>query len=178
MGLTLARNLPLAGEVCLTEQAYGGALDHLRVNVERNREAGMPGIGVVTTAACDWSQLQGDGGYGCCAGNIAVSAPGVTVAGAERVAGAESCGGDVRLYKCNQQPRMGQQQHQEQEQQHQEQQQDGAQPLESAASTAVAPAACSSSSDTADLARLLSSRWDLIVGSDLVRIGPSGQHIS
>ena len=52
LGLTIARNLPAAAEVCLTEQEDGGALDHLRLNVQQNIH--LPGIQCVTVAACDW----------------------------------------------------------------------------------------------------------------------------
>lgn len=55
LGLTLARNLPHAAEVCLTEQAYGGALDHLRLNVAANVQ--LPHMGSVTCCACDWTHF-------------------------------------------------------------------------------------------------------------------------
>lgn len=56
LGLTLAMNLPDAGQVCLTEQASGSALAHLRCNVEANAGR-LPSPAVVTTAACDWTHF-------------------------------------------------------------------------------------------------------------------------
>jgi hypothetical protein len=119
LGLTLARNLPQAGEICLTEQAFGGALDHLRENVDANRAAGTPGAPAVTTAACDWTQAlsggAGDGG----AGDGGAAGGGAPEAG--------SAGGEGQEERC------------------------------------------------ADTARLMSSRWDLILGSDLVGEGGAGR---
>jgi methylase of polypeptide subunit release factors len=40
LSMTLARNLPNA-VVCATEMEYGGALEHLRFNVDENRY-GLP----------------------------------------------------------------------------------------------------------------------------------------
>ncbi|KAK3279615.1 hypothetical protein CYMTET_12507 [Cymbomonas tetramitiformis] len=56
-GLTVARNLPLADRVVLTEQAYGGALDHLVMNVELNRDK-LPSSCAVTAQPCDWTHYQ------------------------------------------------------------------------------------------------------------------------
>jgi len=117
LGLTLARNLSLAAEVCLTEQAHGGALEHLRRNVERNAAAGMPGMNAVTTAACDWTQLQGDGGPAG-AGGSQQAAAGLGARGQQE---ADDDG-------------------------------DGS----------------SDNSGGEDMARLLATKWDVIVGSDLV----------
>ncbi len=55
LGLTLARNLPNAALLCLTEQANGGALAHLQHNVELNRQSLRPMLHAVRTAECDWS---------------------------------------------------------------------------------------------------------------------------
>lgn len=55
LGLTVARNCPQAAEVCLTEQAYGGALQHLRTNVAAN--ATLPNMGMVSCCACDWTHF-------------------------------------------------------------------------------------------------------------------------
>jgi hypothetical protein len=125
--LALARRLPAAGEVCLTEQGYGGALAHLRLNVAANR--GMPGFGRVTTADCDWVKVLGDddeeqGGGGKVGAGAGES---VAKATAEAEAAADNSGetGDT------------------------------------AADEAAAAAA-------ADAARLLGTRWDYIIGSDLV----------
>lgn len=52
--MTVARNVPTLGRVCLTEMEQGGALDHLRYNVDLNHEL----LGSrVETAACDWSLI-------------------------------------------------------------------------------------------------------------------------
>ncbi|KAF5833806.1 hypothetical protein DUNSADRAFT_9753 [Dunaliella salina] len=51
LGLTIARNT-LASLICLTEQAEGGALSWCRLNVEKNRH--LPNSGVVRTCECDW----------------------------------------------------------------------------------------------------------------------------
>lgn len=56
LGLTVARNTPGAAEVCLTEQAYGGALQHLQLNVLAN--AHLPHMGSVTCCACDWTHME------------------------------------------------------------------------------------------------------------------------
>ncbi len=53
LGLTLARNLPDAALVCITEQPHGGALEHLRANVAANR-ARLPTSVRVEVCACDW----------------------------------------------------------------------------------------------------------------------------
>ncbi|KAL4536800.1 hypothetical protein Ndes2437B_g06204 [Nannochloris sp. 'desiccata'] len=53
LGITVARNLPNANIVCLTEQEDGGALSWLRHNVELNRNRGLP-LDAVTVQPCDW----------------------------------------------------------------------------------------------------------------------------
>jgi hypothetical protein len=55
LGLTVARNCPQAAEVCLTEQAYGGALQHLRTNVAAN--ATLPNMESISCCACDWTHF-------------------------------------------------------------------------------------------------------------------------
>lgn len=61
VGVVLARNLPLAARIVVTEQEEGGGLDHLRHNLELNREQDEggslnPGL---QAFACDWT-LYGD----------------------------------------------------------------------------------------------------------------------
>jgi predicted nicotinamide N-methyase len=58
LGLLVARNTPAAAEVCLTEQAYGGALQHLRLNVQANTH--LPNMASVMTCACDWTHFMDD----------------------------------------------------------------------------------------------------------------------
>jgi|AntAceMinimDraft_5_1070358.scaffolds.fasta_scaffold215551_1 hypothetical protein len=65
MGMVLARNLPRAHTVCLTEMAAGGALAWLTRNVAANtaraaeRGAQLWPEGRLTVAQCDWSKYQG-----------------------------------------------------------------------------------------------------------------------
>lgn len=54
LGVTVARNLPAAALVCLTEQE--GGLNWLRHNVELNRQRGLP-LGNVAVQACDWLEF-------------------------------------------------------------------------------------------------------------------------
>jgi hypothetical protein len=42
--------------VCLTEQAFGGALQHLRRNAAANMH--LPNMGSVTCCACDWTHFN------------------------------------------------------------------------------------------------------------------------
>jgi hypothetical protein len=51
LGMTIARNLPLA-TVCMTEMEEGGALEHLEYNLALNP------LENVSTAACDWALWQ------------------------------------------------------------------------------------------------------------------------
>lgn len=60
LGVTVARNLPAAALVCLTEQE--GGLGWLNHNVQLNATRGLP-LGHVRVQACDW-QEYGDGGGG------------------------------------------------------------------------------------------------------------------
>jgi len=53
LGATVARNLPNAALVCLTEQEDGGACDWLRHNIQTNRERGVP-LDAVIVQPCDW----------------------------------------------------------------------------------------------------------------------------
>ena len=53
LGATLARNLPEASLVCLSEQEEGGACDWLRHNVQLNRNNGLP-LDTVRVEPCDW----------------------------------------------------------------------------------------------------------------------------
>lgn len=59
LGNTLARNLPEAALVCLTEQEEGGACDWLRHNVELNQNHGLP-LNAVQVEPCDWLRYAGD----------------------------------------------------------------------------------------------------------------------
>ena len=141
LGMTLARNLPNAGEVCVTEMAFGGALAHLRANVAANAAAGLPNIGVVTAAELDWLQLR----------NRAMAAAAARDGGG----GAEEDGGEAATSGAGAQQQQGGDGQQQREQQ---QQQPPPRSYE-----------CSDGAgDGADLARLLASRWDFVVGSDLV----------
>eukprot|EP00041_Stephanoeca_diplocostata_P017245 m.343913 g.343913 ORF g.343913 m.343913 type:complete len:284 (+) comp20638_c0_seq2:310-1161(+) len=55
LGMTVARNVPTLGRMCLTEMEKGGALDHLRYNVGLNHDL----LGsTVETAPCDWSLID------------------------------------------------------------------------------------------------------------------------
>ncbi|KAF6263177.1 putative methyltransferase-domain-containing protein [Scenedesmus sp. NREL 46B-D3] len=56
LGMLVARNTPAAAEVCLTEQAFGGALEHLRHNVQANMH--LPNMATVTTCA-HWDVIIG-----------------------------------------------------------------------------------------------------------------------
>ena len=58
LGVTVARNLPDAALVCLTEQE--GGLAHLASNVALNAERGLR-LGHVRVQPCDW-RVYGDGG--------------------------------------------------------------------------------------------------------------------
>ncbi|GFR44306.1 hypothetical protein Agub_g5518, partial [Astrephomene gubernaculifera] len=63
LGMTLARNLPHAGKVVLTEQEAGGGLAWLAHNVSLNSH--LPGVGrAVQVAACDWLEYGGVAGAG------------------------------------------------------------------------------------------------------------------
>jgi hypothetical protein len=53
LGITVARNLPNANIICLTEQEDGGACSWLRHNVNLNRHRGLP-LDSVTVQPCDW----------------------------------------------------------------------------------------------------------------------------
>jgi predicted nicotinamide N-methyase len=61
LGITLARNCPAAGLVCLTEQEEGGACDWLRHNVELNRARGLH-LNAVQVQPCDWLAYSDQGG--------------------------------------------------------------------------------------------------------------------
>lgn len=115
LGLILVRNLPHAAEVCLTEQAFGGALEHLQTNVIANR--GLPNMGSVSCCACDWTHVM---------------LPSVMQAAAAAAAAAR--GSDAV-----------------------EQQQD-----------APHSAGGISQQELLDLHKLLTTRWDVVVGSDLI----------
>lgn len=132
LGLILTRNLPHAAEVCLTEQAYGGALEHLRTNVVAN--AGLPNMGSVSCCACDWTHFM---------------QPSVQMQAAAAAAAARDGGEAVQ-----QQLQSGQQE--QQQLGHPEGEQDDASP------SAVSPG------ELLDLHKLLTTRWDVIVGSDLI----------
>jgi len=58
----------LAHKVCVTEMAFGGALEHLEHNVELNRAKLAAPLSQLTAADCDWSlwtqSAAGDGGGG------------------------------------------------------------------------------------------------------------------
>ncbi|EFJ39977.1 hypothetical protein VOLCADRAFT_100272 [Volvox carteri f. nagariensis] len=54
LGMTLARNLPAAEVVVLTEQEEGRGLDWLRHNLALNTH--LPGMRVVRAEPCDWRQ--------------------------------------------------------------------------------------------------------------------------
>jgi hypothetical protein len=131
LGLTLARNLPAVGEVCLTEQAYGGALNHLRINVAANAAAGMPGIAAVTTAACDWTEVMGCllADAGAAAGPASSGDGG---GGAEERPSSRGKGSGG-MEEC--------------------------------------PSSSGDGTTDSDTARLMSTRWDFVIGSDLV--GPA-----
>ncbi|GLC46774.1 hypothetical protein PLESTB_001660700 [Pleodorina starrii] len=57
LGMTVARNLPAAAVVVLTEQEEGGGLAWLRHNLALN--AHLPGMGVVRAEPCDWRSVAG-----------------------------------------------------------------------------------------------------------------------
>jgi predicted nicotinamide N-methyase len=61
LGITVARNLPNASIVCLTEQEDGGACDWLRHNVELNKNGGLP-LEAVTVQPCDWLKYSPNDG--------------------------------------------------------------------------------------------------------------------
>lgn len=61
LGVTVARNLPAARLVCLTEQA--GGVSWLQHNVELNRGRGLP-LGHVRVQACDWLEFAEPGWQG------------------------------------------------------------------------------------------------------------------
>jgi len=63
LGATLARNLPAAGLVCLTEQESGGGCDWLAHNVARNAARGLP-LAAVRVAPCDWTAYGAGSGAG------------------------------------------------------------------------------------------------------------------
>ena len=69
LGTTLARNLPHAAAVCLTEQEEGGACDWLQHNVGANRRCGLP-LTKVQVKPCDWLQYASE--------DIAATSPGPT----------------------------------------------------------------------------------------------------
>lgn len=56
--MLVARNLPHAGQVCLTEQTCGRALEHLQRNVAANRH--LPNMTAVTVCSCDWTHFLDD----------------------------------------------------------------------------------------------------------------------
>ncbi|GBG00073.1 hypothetical protein Rsub_12770 [Raphidocelis subcapitata] len=173
LGLTLARNLPHAAEVCLTEQAAGGALDHLRANVAAN--AGMPGLGAVTTAACDWTLLQAPGGSGdagrrggggeAAGGEHAADQPqaaavAVSAIAAAAEAAAVAAAASAAPVGLETTPA-------------------GGAAVQIAAAPAPGAAACGGEAAAAadpDMARLLSARWDFVIGSDLV-YNEAGTHM-
>lgn len=61
LGATVARNLPFAGLVCLTEQQGGGGCDWLAHNVARNAARGLP-LAAVRVTPCDWTAYGGAAG--------------------------------------------------------------------------------------------------------------------
>lgn len=157
LGMLVARNLPHAAEVCLTEQAYGGALEHLCRNVEANRH--LPNMLSVTTCSCDWTHFMNDKLVQQVRAGAHQSPPAV----AERPDNA------VQLKE-----------QQQQEQQHgQQQEQQLCKPtgvqlgFVAAGNTAAAAELHEvpevlSPAELADMQKLLSTPWDVIIGSDLV----------
>lgn len=82
LGVTVARNLPAAALVCLTEQP-GDGLAHLQRNVELNLGQGMP-LDHVRLVVCDWreiAEMAGDSyrnGAGAAAAMVGASDAGCT----------------------------------------------------------------------------------------------------
>lgn len=173
LGLTLARNLPRAAEVCLTEQVAGGALDHLRANVAANAAVGTPGAAAATTAACDWLRLQaprgrrgstdeagsaggssgGGGGsdFGCAAGSLGQ----LCGSGRQRLTpGKPECSvcSSTAPHGCMGSQAAGG---------------DEAAPAAAEGSGAAGGGAAAGGEED-DMVRLLSTRWDYVIGSDLV----------
>jgi hypothetical protein len=177
LGCLVARNTPTAAEVCLTEQAFGGALEHLRLNVQANRQ--LPNMGSVTTCACDWThfmnaQLVQAVRSGAAVGNDCTkSLQDSAAAGVQQQQQQTHLDGLV-------QP---QQQQQPQESTEPVQVTNAAGQGSNSSSSSSSSAASLSAAELADMSHLLCSRWDIIIGSDLVynsaggRLATSGRAI-
>lgn len=150
LGMLVARNLPLAGEVCLTEQAHGGALEHLQKNVEANKQ--LPNMSSVTTCSCDWTHFMDD------------KLVQQLRAGAQQSATAAAAGNTSQTA----QQKVQRQQHTHQQPQADPESRDAAAADRAAASEVRPSAAVPSTSELADMQRLLSTPWDIIIGSDLI----------
>lgn len=131
LGITLARNMPQASLVCLTEQLDG--IEWLRHNVELNRSRGIP-LDNVAVQEADWRRLAADAsGSPAAEGSANGAAPAAGEAQLETMAEGASAGGDV-----------------------QQRQQHGAGHADGPQRSAPGPR------------DLRATRWDFIVGSDLV----------
>jgi len=187
LGLTLARNLPHAAEVCLTEQAFGGALQHLRRNVAANSH--LPHMASVTCCACDWTHFMQPGAIQAAAEAAeAAAAAAAAAADSGTPAAAADSGTPAAAAACavgvkaagpggqTQQHMGGVSDHHHHQQQQQQQQQGG---LPSGPAVAAGggegggggSAGSSSGGDGVsvgellDLNKLLTTPWDVIVGT-------------
>ncbi len=165
LGLALAANLPHAAEVCLTEQP-GLGLAHLRRNLQLN--APLLG-GRARACACDWRD------YADCRGSSqAEQAPAEPAAA--RPTGEQAPAAPAEPAAARQEEQAPPQASQRASQQRQQQEEGGAAGASSSSSSP--PGGEADGADGADgaasRARLLSTSWDLIVGSDLVYNEASG----
>jgi hypothetical protein len=163
LGCLVARNTPAAAEVCLTEQAFGGALEHLRLNVQANRH--LPNMGSVTTCACDWTHFMD-------ARLVQAVRSGAAVGDDCNKSIQGSAAAGVEQQQQNHLDRVVQRQQQQQQSTEPMQVTDAAGQGSSSSSNASLSAA-----EVADMAHLLCSRWDIIIGSDLV-YNSAGAHLA
>lgn len=161
LGCTVARNLHPTALVCLTEQA--GGLDWLRHNVQLNRQRGLP-LARVQVQACDWLEYAGSGD--------AQSATQGSVGGSSSAAESSEHGQNglaamQRPAACSNTD--AQAQEQQPQQQNREQRHAGERPQQPGAGNACSPDAVGGQLSCSSAALdLRSTRWDFIIGSDLI----------
>jgi undecaprenyl pyrophosphate phosphatase UppP len=126
--------------VCLTEQAFGGALQHLQRNIAANMH--LPNMGSVTCCACDWTHFNDAAVLQAAAAAAAVVQFEDTVT--------TTCSGSIQQHK------------QEEQQQQQQQQQPPADVSEGQPGSSV------SRQELLDLNKLVTTSWDIIIGGVLL----------